>query len=706
MAMRLTLRTLLAYLDDTLEPAEARSIGQKVAESETAQELIARIKEVTRKRRITTPAPGGPGSKVDPNAIAGYLDNALSPEALAEVEELALASDVHLAEIAACHQILTIVLGEPAMVPPTAYKRMYSIAKQPESNPNHEPPGPRESEENLAESKEVDETLRLGLPVLSPRGRWAPALVLAGGAACILALLGVALWQLLAPPLSRREGEAESLAKLSNSPKKPNSPDKANQPAPKADQVKAVVKDADTKDKAAEKEKQEEKPKAPEPKEVPPPAKENKIEVDVPPVPPEPRERSLGEFEPPSPPAAAVLVQLLPDKKQPERKHWTRLLRTKDPAHVLSSAPLLSLPGYQSVVHMDSGPRLTLWGNVPEFWLLPLALESKVTLHPSDQLDLDLTLSRGRIAIMNPKEQVAKVRLRFANPSNPSKGEIWDMSLLEKGTEVIVNMSAYFLPGEPFYINKDDSRRHGPTSRVDFLVHSGSAELKINGQPPEKLKPPPNGPILVWESRMEKPIFYKDAPMPPWVQPQPPLPKDADTKPRAAALAALSSLNIDLSGPSIETGLVKASATNDIQKRRLVVRCAGAMDDLQRVIDALEDKELDVRRAAIETARFWIAWGRDNEYTLFQQLQPKYSSDDAQRILTLLHRWTAEEDASAQVRESLVNDLTHKKTAIRELAHNYLLSLFPNGTKIGFNSTAADYQQKAKEWQKLVQQAK
>src|SRR4051794_14473475 len=57
--VRLTLRTLLAYLDDTLEPAEIKRIGQKVAESDAAQELIARIKQVTRRRRLTTPPDGG-----------------------------------------------------------------------------------------------------------------------------------------------------------------------------------------------------------------------------------------------------------------------------------------------------------------------------------------------------------------------------------------------------------------------------------------------------------------------------------------------------------------------------------------------------------------------------------------------------------------------------------------------------------------------
>src|SRR5687768_7963145 len=112
--LRLTLRTLLAYLDDTLEPAQARLIGQKVVESEQARELIERIKQVTRRRRITTPPPG---SKIEPNTIAEYLDNEVSPEQAAEVEQICLASDVHLAEVAACHQILTLVLGEPARVP-------------------------------------------------------------------------------------------------------------------------------------------------------------------------------------------------------------------------------------------------------------------------------------------------------------------------------------------------------------------------------------------------------------------------------------------------------------------------------------------------------------------------------------------------------------------------------------------------------------
>src|SRR3712207_6226673 len=104
--MRLTLRTLLAYLDDTLPPDQAKEIGQKVAESQVARELIERIKKVTRRRGLSVPAGTGP-DRVDANTVAEYLDNDLPSDKVAEVEELALNSDVVLAEVAACHQILT-----------------------------------------------------------------------------------------------------------------------------------------------------------------------------------------------------------------------------------------------------------------------------------------------------------------------------------------------------------------------------------------------------------------------------------------------------------------------------------------------------------------------------------------------------------------------------------------------------------------------
>src|SRR3954452_4707904 len=70
--LRLTLRTLLSYLDDTLEPSEATALGAKLAESEQAQEIVERMRNVIRRRRLTVPPAA---SRIDPNTIAEYLDN-------------------------------------------------------------------------------------------------------------------------------------------------------------------------------------------------------------------------------------------------------------------------------------------------------------------------------------------------------------------------------------------------------------------------------------------------------------------------------------------------------------------------------------------------------------------------------------------------------------------------------------------------------
>ena len=123
--MRLTLRTMLAYLDDVLTEADSHELGQKIDSSDFATGLVHRIRNSISQLRLSSPELLGSDSMDDPNTVAEFIDSSLSPEREQEFEKTCLQSDKHLAEVASSHQILTMVLGTPARVSPRLRDRVY-----------------------------------------------------------------------------------------------------------------------------------------------------------------------------------------------------------------------------------------------------------------------------------------------------------------------------------------------------------------------------------------------------------------------------------------------------------------------------------------------------------------------------------------------------------------------------------------------------
>ena len=120
--------TLLAYLDEILDPADAGQLHRKIEDNEFATALVHQIRGSVRRLRLDAPALDAQGIGGDMNTVAEYLDNTLPPEQVPSLEKVCLENETHLGEVASCHQVLTLVLGEAADVNDDMRQRSYGVA--------------------------------------------------------------------------------------------------------------------------------------------------------------------------------------------------------------------------------------------------------------------------------------------------------------------------------------------------------------------------------------------------------------------------------------------------------------------------------------------------------------------------------------------------------------------------------------------------
>jgi hypothetical protein len=651
-AVRLTLRTLLAYLDDTLDPAEIKRIGQKVAESETARELIARIKSVTRRRRLTTPPLTGSADKFDPNTVAEYLDNTLAADQVEEIERICLESDVHLAEIGACHQILTLVLGEPALVPPSAKRRMVALAGEGRSSGIRKKLPAAATIRDPEDSGE-DDALLLGLPALRRGGsglRW--LLPIAG---CLL-LAGLVVAIIVALPKGddyaqrRRERPGGGPAVTANTDKtNPSKPDgQGEQPEPKNGKT-GGDKDG--------------KPNGEPNKDGKPPEKP----IEVTPV-----KAGAGSTKAPAWSAAPPS-----DKRQPLGKlarndawqdlvmqsagssgQWRRLVAN---GRFSAGDNLVSLPGYRGEFAFDNGLHLILWGNVLQQLEGPI-LETGITPYATEadkdggRADLDFTLTRGRVWIVNKKkdDQPAYVRLRFHK-------EIWDLTL-QPGTEVGMELVGREIGLKPTQAEEE------PGAVLWLVVKKG--ELAVRDDLREF--PPMTAPAsFTWTNTRGAAPGPEVLPQWPsyWEQPVQIRRNAAGGPEMDRALTTLRNHLAD-NRPAGSMLAETIDAAEGPMGRFLTVLCFGAIDAIEDLTDCLSNERYpDVRDGAIEALRHWLGRGAGQRERLRKELEKKYTNKaDVDTILHLLRLPGPEDLRERDTYAFPIDELTNDKLAIRHLA--------------------------------------
>ncbi len=162
--MRLTLRTLLAYIDHVLDPNDSRELANKIRESKLAQHTMERIDKGLANRSINPPAVNATDGVNDPNVLAEYLDNTLEPENVPQFERICFENDTQLIEAASVHRILTVALSAPTQVSPELMAKLKGLQSAGSaSSPVKAPPVASSTEPATAQPVKNGQALRVDL---------------------------------------------------------------------------------------------------------------------------------------------------------------------------------------------------------------------------------------------------------------------------------------------------------------------------------------------------------------------------------------------------------------------------------------------------------------------------------------------------------------------------------------------------------------
>ena len=670
--MRLTLRTMLAYLDEVLDSDDTHEIGQKIEGSRFATDLAHRTRGCV--RRLKLPAPElNETTGQDTNTVSEYLDSTLPDEHVSDFEKVCLDSDIHLAEAASCHQILTLVLGEPAEVSVATRERMYRVGRQIEKEPSLETD--LQAESDLAEfstgtaavntAVEKSQRSRAEIPDYrreEPRRSWGPVVVVFL-LAIVLTLGGLAMFGMLDPALvaftggkfredsteQDREGAAEfssaqsqfveplpaevqvaeDQAQLpSENPGDPQLLEEGQQPDRTENLPASQVVSQSSESSAAE------------------PAFHSSEPSEVVTV----NEEVTNEVTEPSPIEQVNLVEPLqtePESVEPiamgryvsdqqvlvhfnaESKNWYRFA----PRSTLHSGDrLMSLPKYRPQIMLSAGLRASLIGG------------TLVQLHAQDPQQPQIKIHFGRV-VLTPGNR-AEVSLVLGLPNRELQLEFADADSV-----LAVEVRRFHTPGT-------DSRAMVAHDGVRIIPISGAIRLTEAAQPPQTVRA---GQAIQ---------FYNEAPrqvdsieeFPNWLNG-----RDVAEIDRRAAVAL--ERDIVLDRPLILTLLEKNETSEERRKdvRALATECLIHLGEFEPAIKAFRDvTQKPWWESLFKSLQFALARDRDFAWEVAAAFE-KHRGEDAGALLKLLDGYDAPELEQDGARQ-LVAYLNHDEMDYRVLA--------------------------------------
>jgi hypothetical protein len=324
-------------------------------------------------------------------------------------------------------------------------------------------------------------------------------------------------------------------------------------------------------------------------------------------------------------------------------------------------------------------------------------LEPAVLLHPAGaKHDLDLTLDRGMIELVNTKKEgAASVRARV-------RDAVFDLTLYTPGTKVTLLLASAWPKGVPF--KKDPGPKDVPAAELIIIAQKGDVDVRHDGRLTALSQPP--GPAMIqWDNvhgfdasptRMEK--------LPDWILP----PTDQEQQDKGRRLdAAIAAFTKAVADQPLDAVLDKFLASENPTERHFAVILLGATDNLSRLAAVLNAaKHYDMWDAAVRALRHWIGRGPGQDQVVVKRLVELrgYKPSEAATVLHFLHTPDDAEMERPETYEMLIDHLASDRLSIRGLAFWHLYRLVPAGRKIAYDPLAPkeDRVRARAEWKKLI----